>query len=339
MAILLGCAAAAAGGLAPGDPRGAGGEARGRRLFPARCRYLPGGATTRASRFPTAAVFETVHGHPGVDGSPFADGTLPLPCRRACNARPATAPSARTAGRCCARAPSGNPSSISACGAMPRQTCRITSAWPAMRTTGRARWAGSAHEQGDVACADCHRIHDRVDLVRTQTGQAQRCLDCHRERARRPAETVVASHAGTPARLQGLSTTPTVGPAPAMRWCASRPSTRPALPVTPRSRGRFCGSTRRPARIAASVTCRTGPISRPSWCAGRRTSARPAIRRSGTVACRRSRTGCPATPAAEFLFANALPELPCAGARVQSSVGEPVAAMKRSVCFRWPGSS
>jgi DmsE family decaheme c-type cytochrome len=42
-------------------------------------------------------------------------------------------------------------------------------------------WKGSAHEAGDVACANCHRIHTADDPVLTKTDQPQVCYKCHQQ--------------------------------------------------------------------------------------------------------------------------------------------------------------
>ena len=138
------------------------------------------GCHDESEPFPAAAVFETVHGHPDVDGSPFA----------------AASPSSYPAGLQCeaCHGPMGDHGRQllrEGAGREPMVNFRAQGNASAglqnhfclacHEDYGRARWAGSAHEQGDVACADCHRIHDRIDAVRTQTGQAARCLDCHRD--------------------------------------------------------------------------------------------------------------------------------------------------------------
>ena len=138
------------------------------------------GCHDESEPFPAAAVFETVHGHPGVDGSPFA----------------AASPSSYPAGLQCeaCHGPIGDHGrQLLREGAVREPMVNFRAQGNASADLqnhfclachedyGRARWAGSAHEQGDVACADCHRIHDRIDAVRTQTGQAERCLDCHRD--------------------------------------------------------------------------------------------------------------------------------------------------------------
>ena len=96
------------------------------------------------------------------------------PIRRVCNARPVTAPSASTASGCCEGAERepivtfgqrGNASAD-----LQNRFCRACH-----EDYGRSRWAGSAHERGDVACADCHRTQSPVDGVRTRTGQVERC--------------------------------------------------------------------------------------------------------------------------------------------------------------------
>lgn len=42
-------------------------------------------------------------------------------------------------------------------------------------------WNGSMHERNDLACADCHSVHQPTDPVMLQTAQAEVCFDCHRE--------------------------------------------------------------------------------------------------------------------------------------------------------------
>ena len=148
--------------------------------------YSPRGADNclgchdESGPFPTAAVFETVHGHPGVAGSPFADvSPSSYPAGLQCEAchGPMGDHGQRMLRQGAEREPivnfgrRGNASAD-----LQNHFCLACH-----EDYGRSRWAGGAHEQGDVACADCHRIHNRVDRVRTQTGQAERCLDCHRE--------------------------------------------------------------------------------------------------------------------------------------------------------------
>ena len=130
-----------------------------------------------AERFPSAAIFATVHGHPAIADGPFHQSAANPPGGLQCEAchgpvgdhgRQILAPGAE-------REPMldfgmrGN-----AAPALQNAVCL-----ECHQTYGRARWAGSAHEQADVACADCHRLHAARDEVRTQSGQLAVCAGCH----------------------------------------------------------------------------------------------------------------------------------------------------------------
>jgi DmsE family decaheme c-type cytochrome len=41
------------------------------------------------------------------------------------------------------------------------------------------QWTGSAHQNGQVSCADCHDLHAKVDPVSVLTEQADVCYECH----------------------------------------------------------------------------------------------------------------------------------------------------------------
>lgn len=43
---------------------------------------------------------------------------------------------------------------------------------------GLLHWRGSAHDAGEVACVDCHRIHSE-DRVRSRDAEQEVCLACH----------------------------------------------------------------------------------------------------------------------------------------------------------------
>ena len=40
-------------------------------------------------------------------------------------------------------------------------------------------WPGSAHEQEETACTDCHQVHRNKDPVLTAQGELDTCLGCH----------------------------------------------------------------------------------------------------------------------------------------------------------------
>ena len=130
--------------------------------------------------FPTLEVFRTVHGHPGVSGSPFqvAHGGV-LPAGMQCEAchGPGGEHTTSILAAGAAREPMvnfglrGNTDAV-----VQNSLCLACHA-----NYERAHWAGSAHEEGGLACADCHVIHAEVDAVRTREGQSEACGRCHRQ--------------------------------------------------------------------------------------------------------------------------------------------------------------
>ncbi len=129
--------------------------------------------------FPTLEVFRTVHGHPAVPGSPFEMGTGTKPpaglqCE-SCHGpigehgRPIL-PDGATREPILNFGARGN--------ADPELQNGMCLACHA--TYERAHWTGSAHEEAGLACANCHRIHDATDPVRTKAAQAAVCTSCHR---------------------------------------------------------------------------------------------------------------------------------------------------------------
>ena len=129
--------------------------------------------------FPTLDLFRTVHGHPAVAGSPFE------------MARASQSPAGLQCEAC--HGPIGEHGRpILAQGAMREPILnfgRRGNAEPALQNGlclachanyERAHWAGSPHEEAGLSCADCHRIHQETDPVRTQSAQATVCTSCHR---------------------------------------------------------------------------------------------------------------------------------------------------------------
>ncbi len=45
----------------------------------------------------------------------------------------------------------------------------------------RALWAGSQHDNADIACNSCHKIHGNRDKVLGKTTQPDVCYTCHKE--------------------------------------------------------------------------------------------------------------------------------------------------------------
>jgi DmsE family decaheme c-type cytochrome len=42
-------------------------------------------------------------------------------------------------------------------------------------------WAGSAHANGDVTCANCHKVHTQHDKARDKAEQTEVCFACHKQ--------------------------------------------------------------------------------------------------------------------------------------------------------------
>ena len=127
--------------------------------------------------FPTAAVFETLHGHPNVAGSPFEQDTAAFPAGLQCEAchGPAGNHGQRILGDGTAREPIVNFGQRgNAAADLQNQLCLACHA-----DYSRAKWAGSTHEQAGMACADCHRVHATTDAVRSRNSQAAQCVGCH----------------------------------------------------------------------------------------------------------------------------------------------------------------
>ena len=148
-----------------------------------RCRTPPlptaigGDEDCAATPFATPTVFATAHGHPAIAGSPFAEGPQRPPAGLQCEA--CHGPVGEHGGRRLAegerRAPMVNFGAGANAGAdLRNQLCLACHA-----DYGRTRWHGGVHEQADVGCADCHRIHSADDPVRLRSGQTGTCLTCH----------------------------------------------------------------------------------------------------------------------------------------------------------------
>ena len=194
--------------------------------------YSPRGADTclgchdESEPFATAAVFETVHGHPGIDGSPFADAvSSAFPAGLQCEACHGPAGNQRAA-HAARRRGAGTPSSISVRGATRRPICRITFAWRVTRTM--AAPAGPAAPmsrptsraptvtESTTGSTGFEPGPGRRNGVSTVTGTCG--PTCSNSRP------IPCANTSLPA---ATATTRTAGPAPAMPWCASRRRMRP----------------------------------------------------------------------------------------------------------------
>ncbi|MDE0007142.1 MAG: DmsE family decaheme c-type cytochrome [Gammaproteobacteria bacterium] len=128
--------------------------------------------------FPTLELFATVHGHPAIAGSPFAvEVATPPPGGLQCESchGPAGEHDRRMLPQDARREPMLNFGQRgNATPALQNALCLACH-----ETYERAHWLGSAHEEADLACADCHRLHAETDPVRMPDTQGQMCGACH----------------------------------------------------------------------------------------------------------------------------------------------------------------
>lgn len=66
----------------------------------------------------------------------------------------------------------------------------------------RSHWEGSAHQNADVACSSCHKVHTAHDKVRDKKAQAEVCYTCHKEQR---AQMAKPSHHPIPEGKMGCS--------------------------------------------------------------------------------------------------------------------------------------
>ncbi len=137
--------------------------------------YTRAGADTclrchdESSAFPVLAIFKSPHGRAADDRTPFAG----LQCE-ACHG-PGDAHAGRVRGDDVRPAIPFFGDSSPASASEHNEVClgcHRQSAGPA--------WPGSAHEQNDKRCVDCHQVHARKDPVLQTASQTGVCLDCHK---------------------------------------------------------------------------------------------------------------------------------------------------------------
>ena len=128
--------------------------------------------------FPTLELFATVHGHPAIAGTPFAmDAATSPPGGLQCESchGPAGQHDRRMLPDGVRREPMLNFGQRgNATPALQNALCLACH-----ETYERAHWLGSAHEEADLGCADCHRLHADTDPVRVPDMQGQVCGACH----------------------------------------------------------------------------------------------------------------------------------------------------------------
>lgn len=125
------------------------------------------------SEFPVFSIFKTKHAQPADERTPFAQ----LQCE-SCHG-----PGGKHAKKVRKGKPQapiinfGDKSSL-----LPEEQNRIC--LDCHENRSRIAWKGSAHENEDIACANCHKIHASKDAVLVRKEQPEVCFKCHlKERA------------------------------------------------------------------------------------------------------------------------------------------------------------
>lgn len=128
--------------------------------------------------FPTSMVFANIHGHPNVQGTPFQmSESLQLPAGLQCEAchGPMAEHGAKILADGATREPmlnfgkQGNADSD-----LQNHLCLSCH-----DDYNRMHWRASPHQLADLACGNCHAIHNAVDAIRTREDQPTMCMTCH----------------------------------------------------------------------------------------------------------------------------------------------------------------
>lgn len=168
---------AAATAAAPASAAAASAPARPRKPLPPREQYSDEGADTClgchddvSATYSAGAIFKTKHAFRKDARAPFGPGGLQC---EACHG-----PGAR-------HAASKNPESINSLKRTSSQTAQERSA-PCLachQAGARIGWHASSHERSNLACSDCHKMHqEHGDPVLAKTSQPEVCFTCHRQK-------------------------------------------------------------------------------------------------------------------------------------------------------------
>ena len=153
-------------------------------------------------------------------------------------------------------------------------------------------WTGSRHQNEDLACNSCHKVHTNKDKVLAKIGAGRRVLHLPQGAAHPDQPDLAPSDSGRQDDLFGLPQRARLGRPGAGQ---ARQHQRDLLHL-PRRKARAvrATSTSRWPRTARSATTRTAASLRACWCRGRRCCASSATRRTWPVASARS-AGSPAS--------------------------------------------
>lgn len=120
------------------------------------------------SEFPVLSIFKTKHGSKIDANSPFASAQC-----ETCHG------SGKDHGRSQKKGKDDNPMITFGKTAKTPAAEQNEICLDCHKTHDRLAWAGSVHEEEDVACASCHQIHASRDRVFNAELQQQTCFGCH----------------------------------------------------------------------------------------------------------------------------------------------------------------
>ncbi|MCY4128868.1 MAG: DmsE family decaheme c-type cytochrome [Gammaproteobacteria bacterium] len=128
--------------------------------------------------FPTALIFANIHGHPNFRGTPFEiSDSSKLPAGLQCEAchGPLAEHGAKILPEGAVREAMLNFGERgNAKVDLQNQLCLACH-----EDYNRMHWRASPHQLADLACANCHEIHNSVDQIRTRANQPSICMTCH----------------------------------------------------------------------------------------------------------------------------------------------------------------
>jgi DmsE family decaheme c-type cytochrome len=121
-----------------------------------------------SATYSASALFKTKHAHRGDKRTPFGAGGLQC---EACHGPGAAHAKNKKAG------------SINTFKADSKFTLEQRNEMCMTCHEGAARtgWHAGAHERANLACTDCHKIHQERDPVLTKASEPQVCLTCHKQ--------------------------------------------------------------------------------------------------------------------------------------------------------------
>ena len=128
--------------------------------------------------FPTSMVFANIHGHPNVRGTPFEMAESPkLPAGLQCEA--CHGPMAEHGTKIQAKGATREPMVNLGERGNVNPDLQNHLCLACHDDYNRMHWHSSPHQLADLACGDCHEIHNSVDPIRTREAQPSQCMTCH----------------------------------------------------------------------------------------------------------------------------------------------------------------